>query len=186
MEGISLQRRGIGRTAFRVGQPCNLLGEHSVYRSHTIRGGNHGFIRHFNFAAPERGPSTLTYFVPSSEIPGDAYPLRVGLALTYEVLGRAVRIRFHFTNEEPSTDAHLSFGIHPGFAVSSPLTCGVNLPPGRYVRHFAPGNFLDGRTETIDWPGGPMPFPRDELPGSFLIELVDVPEPVLISPACPT
>ena len=156
-----------------------LLAEQSLYRGHLIRGGNHGFIRHFHFAEPERGPASLTYRIPASSIPHDAYPLRVGLALTYEFTGNELRIRFLFTNEEPDCDAHLSFGVHPGFAVSSPLTCGVYLPPGRYVRHFAPGNFLDGRTESLDWPGGPMPFPRADLPGSFLIELADVPDPVI-------
>ena len=44
------------------------------------------------------------------------------------------------------------------------------LPPGRYKRHLAPGDYLSGETVTIDHPGGPMPFDKAQLPGSFLVE----------------
>jgi len=52
------------------------------------------------------------------------------------------------------------------------------MPAGKYVRHFAPGNFLSGETEEIDFPGGPMPFPKAELEGSFLLELKNVELPM--------
>jgi hypothetical protein len=49
------------------------------------------------------------------------------------------------------------------------------MPPGRYRRHLAPANYLSGETQNIDFAGGAMPFPREELPGSVILELADVP-----------
>src|SRR5437667_12060983 len=40
---------------------------------------------------------------------------------------------------------------------------------------FCTGNYLSGETRDIDFSGGEMPFPRNELPGSCILELVDVP-----------
>src|SRR2546430_1403817 len=45
---------------------------------------------------------------------------------------------------------------------------------GCYRRYFSPGNFLSGETRDIEFPGGEMPFSKDELPGSVILELVDV------------
>jgi galactose mutarotase-like enzyme len=152
--------------------------EQSTYRGHVIKGGNHGFLRHFAFDAPEVRGSSLVYRVPSSRIPAEAYPLRVSLELTYRLENDGLRVEFAFTNEEPELDAHLSFGLHPGFAVTSLQTCKLLLPPGRYVRHFAPGNFLNGKTETLDFPGGDMPFSREKLLDSYLLALEGVPHKV--------
>jgi len=154
-----------------------LVGEQSHYRGSLIRGGNHGFLRHFKFAAPRRTGETLIYSVPPEQIPPEAYPLRVGLDLSYSLSGEGLRVGFRFQNFEPEREAHLSFGVHPGFAVRSVMDCRVTFPPGHYVRHFAPDNFLDGRTEGFDFAGGAMPFSRAELPGSFLISLAGVPSP---------
>jgi galactose mutarotase-like enzyme len=43
---------------------------------------------------------------------------------------------------------------------------------------MAPGNFLSGETVRIEHPGGPMPFDKADLPGSFILGLAEVPEPV--------
>ena len=43
-------------------------------------------------------------------------------------------------------------------------------------RWFSPGNYLSGETEEITFAGGKMPFDRAQLPGSFILELVDVPD----------
>ncbi len=155
-----------------------LVGEQSLYRGTVIRGGNHGFLRHFQFEAPRVSGNALVYSVHPDQIPLEAYPLRVGLDLSYTLGEEGVRIGFCFQNEEPERDAHVSFGVHPGFAVQSPMDCQVTFPPGNYVRYFAPDNFLDGSTESFDFPGGDMPFPRAELPGSFLISLAGVPSPI--------
>ncbi len=145
--------------------------EQSVYRGSIIRGGNHGFLRHFVFDPPEVTDSSLTYRVSAERVPPGAYPLRVSLALTYSLATDGLRVEFEFTNEEPTLTAHVSFGIHPGFAVSSPRDCRVILPAGTYERHYAPGNFLDGRVESIAFGGGDMPFDREKLPDSYLLGL---------------
>lgn len=150
--------------------------EHSLYRGATVSGGNHGFLRHFEFEEPERLADGLLYRVPADRIPPDAYPLRVSLELSYRLIGGAVRVEFSFFNEEPDLTAHVSFGLHPGFAVSRISEAKILLPAGRYVRHFAPGNFLDGRTEALEFSGGGFPYPVGELPGSFLLGIEGVPD----------
>jgi galactose mutarotase-like enzyme len=150
----------------------------SDYRGQEIRGGTHSFLRHTVFDAPEAGPDSLTYRIDPARIAPEAYPLKVALALTYALDGNALRVTFHFKNREPDTAAHVSFGLHPGFAAGSLESAELMMPPGIYVRHFAPGNFLSGETEEIDFAGGPMPFPKAELPGSFLLELKKVELPL--------
>jgi len=144
--------------------------EQSLYRGTMIRGGNHGFLRHFDFAEPEQLPDGLAYRVGSSQIPPEAYPLKVSLTLGYRLVGGGVRVEFSFTNEEPTLEAHVSFGLHPGFAVKSVAETRILLPAGHYIRHRAPGNFLDGTTEVFDFPGGEFPYPKKDLPGSFILE----------------
>jgi len=113
-------------------------------------------------------------------VPPDAYPLRVSLELSYRIIEGSLRVEFCFCNEERDLDAHVSFGLHPGFAVSSLDKARIVLPAGRYVRHFAPGNFLDGRTEALDFAGGGFPYPIDQLPGSFLVGIDGVPDRRLV------
>ena len=153
----------------------------SNYRGHTIRGGNHGFLRGFAFDAPAVGDEGLVYHVPAEKIPADAYPLRVSLELAYRLPSApgTLEITFSFKNHEPSTDAHLSFGLHPGFAVSDMRNATISLPPGKYLRHIAPGNFLNGETQEFSHPGGPMPFSKEGLPDSYLVEFLDVPDRVI-------
>jgi len=152
-----------------------LLGEHSLYRGVALTGGTHGFLRHFLFDAPELRGSELIYRVDPARIPPGAYPLRVGLELSYSLTAGRLRVGFRFENQEPELDAHLSFGLHPGFAVTSPRTCKISLPAGHYVRHMAPGNFLDGKTESFDFAGGDFPFSRVGLPSSYILGLGAVP-----------
>jgi len=155
-----------------------LVGERSLYRGVEIRGGNHGFLRGFDFNPPTFDPNVraLTYLVPVERIPEGAYPLRVSLALAYRLLPDGVRVEFTFTNEETTQDAHVSFGVHPGFAVSCLESADVLLPAGTYRRHMAPGNFLDGEVVEVPHAGGPMPFDKAALPGSYLLELSQVPD----------
>ena len=115
---------------------------------------------------------------PAEYTPAE-YPFAVLLRLTYTLEpGGALRVRFQFENQEPALSTHVSFGLHPGLAVSSLDTCQVILPPGRYQRLLAPGNFLSGESVVIDHPGGPMPFAKADLPGSFILDLAGVPERV--------
>ena len=120
---------------------------------------------------PESRDQSLVYRVPVKRIPQDAYPLKVSLELRYALSEEGLRAEFFFTNEEPELDAHVSFGLHPGFAVSSVRDCRVLFPEGTYVRHFAPGNFLDGREEVIPFVGGEMPFDKAKLGDSYLVGL---------------
>ena len=50
------------------------------------------------------------------------------------------------------------------------------MPAGLYRRHFSPDNYLSGETEDIRFAGGEMPFPKEKLQGSYILELVDVPD----------
>ena len=154
--------------------------EQSNYRGFTIRGGNHGFLRHFVFDPPDVSDAAVVYRVPASWVPPDAYPLKVSLSLSYALSSDGLRVEFLFTNEEAELDAHVSFGLHPGFTVSSLNNCKVLLPAGTYVRYFAPGNFLDGRTEQIAFPGGEMPFSKAKLSDSYLVGLEDVPKRIIV------
>jgi galactose mutarotase-like enzyme len=154
--------------------------EQSNYRGSLIRGGNHGFLRHVAFDPPEVRDAALIYRVPASRVPPDAYPLKVSLSLSYALSSEGLRVEFLFTNEEAERDAHVSFGLHPGFAVSSLNDCKVLLPPGTYVRYFAPGNFLDGRTEKIEFAGGEMPFAKAKLPDSYLLGVEGVSKRIVV------
>ncbi len=153
--------------------------QRTTYRGREIRGGTHSFLRHKTFDEPElsvHNGSSLTYRMAPEQIESHEYPFRTALALRYSILNDAVRVAFEFENLEPEITTHVSFGLHPGFAVKSLDECEIILPPGIYVRHLAPGNFLSGETERIEHAGGPMPFDKSQLPDSFLLELAEVPE----------
>jgi len=154
-----------------------LLGEKSLYRGRPVAGGNHGFLRNFEFAAPRHVAGGLVYEVPASRVPPAAYPLPVGMELAYFFRRGWLEVRFCFSNQS-GEEAKLSFGLHPGFAVPADGSWSLEFPTGRYVRHMAPGNFLDGRTEALDFGGGTCPYSRDGLPDSYLLELAGVPDPV--------
>jgi galactose mutarotase-like enzyme len=155
-----------------------LVNERSLYRGQEIRGGTHSFLRHKVFSEPEIDiadkTASLTYRIGPGEIAAHEYPLPVSLILTYTLIAGSVRAKFHFSNADAHRAAHISFGLHPGFAVDSLSECEVILPPGDYIRHLAPGNFLSGETQRISHRGGPMPFDKAELPGSVLLELSGV------------
>ncbi len=160
-----------------------ILDGRTTYRGHEVVGGTHSFLRHKTFPEPEvdttDGHASLTYNMLPSGYEPQEYPFRVSLALTYALeTDGALRVRFRFESQEPDLTTHVSFGLHPGFAVGSMAEAQVLLPPGVYRRHLAPGDYLSGETVTIDHPGGPMPFDKKELPGSFLVEPMDMAEKI--------
>ena len=158
-----------------------LVGERTVYRGVEMLGGTHSFLRHKTFTAPEVATgraASLTYRIEPNQILAHEYPLRVSLKLTYAMINGRLEVSFRFENQEPDLTAHVSFGLHPGFAVTSLETCTVILPAGSYVRHLAPGNFLSGEVQQFDHETGPMSFAKADLPGSFLFALKDVPVPI--------
>jgi hypothetical protein len=66
--------------------------------------------------------------------------------------------------------------LHPGFAATSFESFRLQMPRGLYRRHFSPGSYLSGETRDIEFAGGEMPFSKTELPGSIILELLDVPK----------
>jgi galactose mutarotase-like enzyme len=151
----------------------------SLYRGHEIKGGNHGFLRskRWHFAGPslEGSGASLQYRITANDFSADEYPLKVSVNLMYRIEANRLGVLFEFRNEEPELDAHVSFGLHPGFAATSLETFHLQMPRGLYRRHFSPGNYLSGQTRDIEFAGGEMPFSKAELPGSIILELLDVP-----------
>ena len=154
---------------------------HSLYRGREIKGGNHGFLRsktwHFAGTSLQGSGSSLQYSITPNDFSADEYPLKVSVDLTYRIDANKVGVLFEFRNEEPELDAHVSFGLHPGFSATSFETFHLQMPRGLYRRHFSPGNYLSGETRDIDFAGGEMPFSKTELPGSVILELLDVLRP---------
>jgi galactose mutarotase-like enzyme len=101
----------------------------------------------------------------------------VSVDLTYQIDTNGVGVLFGFRNHEPELTAHLSFGLHPGFGATSFETFHLQMPRGLYRRYFSPGNLLSGETREIEFRGGEMPFPKSELPGSIILELLNIPRP---------
>lgn len=153
----------------------------SLYRGHEIKGGNHGFLRtktwHLAGSSTEGSGASLKYQISPEDFSPTEYPLKVNVALTYQLDVNGVGVLFEFRNHEPELTAHVSFGLHPGFAATSFESFHLQMPRGLYRRYFSPGNFLSGETRELEFRGGEMPFPRNELPGSIILELMKVPRP---------
>lgn len=151
--------------------------ERTLYRGREIRGGTHSFLRGklWHFVESDHN-NELTYRITPEDFSPAEYPLRVSLDLTYRIEGACIGVSFKFRNDESELTAHVGFGLHPGFAANSFDSFRFEMPAGLYRRHFSPENYLSGETEDIRFAGGEMPFAREELPGSYILELVDVPD----------
>ncbi|MEY2509859.1 MAG: hypothetical protein QOE26_622 [Verrucomicrobiota bacterium] len=151
--------------------------ERTLYRGQEIRGGTHSFLRGKTWHRVESGrDGELTYRITPEDFSAAEYPLKVSLDLTYRIEGERVSVSFRFKNDEPELTAHLEFGLHPGFAAASFQSFRFKMPAGLYRRHFSPGNYLTGEIEDIQFAGGEMPFEREKLTGSYILELADVPD----------
>ena len=150
----------------------------SLYRGHEIKGGNHGFLRSKTWrlaGVSDKGSgASLRYRITPEDFSPVEYPLKVGVDLTYAIESNTVSVLFEFQNHEPELTAHVSFGLHPGFAATSFESFHLQMPKGLYRRYFSPGNYLSGETREIDFTGGEMPFSKNDLPGSVILELLDV------------
>ena len=150
----------------------------SLYRGREIKGGNHGFLRSktWRFAgfSGEGSGASLRYRITSEDFSSVEYPLKVGVDLTYKIELNTVSVLFEFQNHEPELTAHVAFGLHPGFAATSFESFHLQMPKGLYRRYLSPGNYLSGETRDIEFPGGEMPFSKNELSSSIILELVDV------------
>jgi galactose mutarotase-like enzyme len=172
---ISAPARGWANHATIMGYYLHRLKDgRSFYRGREIKGGTHGFLRYktWHFAGVEDG--SLMYRITPDDFSATDYPLNVSLDLTYKIDITKISVTFAFRNDEPELTAHVGFGLHPGFAATSFDSFRLQMPRGLYRRHFSPGNYLSGETRDIEFRGGEMPFPREELPGSFILELVEV------------
>jgi galactose mutarotase-like enzyme len=153
----------------------------SLYRGHEIKGGNHGFLRtktwHLAGSSSEGSGGSLKYEITPDDFSPTEYPLKVSVDLTYQIDVNGVRVLFEFRNHESELTAHVSFGLHPGFGATSFESFHLQMPRGCYRRYFSPGNFLSGETRDIEFRGGEMPFSKKELPGSIILELMNVPRP---------
>lgn len=150
----------------------------SFYRGREIRGGTHGFLRGKTWRFIEAHTderASLHYRITPEEFSQSEYPLKVSLDLFYKIENNKLSVTFAFRNDEPELSAHVSFGLHPGFAATSFDSFRLQMPRGFYRRYFSPGNYLSSETREINFPGGEMPFEHNELPGSIILELVDVP-----------
>ena len=155
--------------------------ERTLYRGHEMRGGTHSFLRAKTWHRVESASENeLTYRIIPDDFSATEYPLKVSLDLTYRIEGERISVSFRFHNDEPELTAHVGFGLHPGFAASSFDSFHFTMPAGLYRRHFSPTNYLSGETEDIRYEGGEMPFERQKLPGSYILELVDVPDRTFI------
>ena len=151
--------------------------ERTIYRGHEIRGATHSFLRGKTWHRVESArDGELTYRITPEDFSETEYPLKVSLDLTYRIEGERVSVSFRFRNDEPELTAHVGFGLHPGFTAASFNSFHFEMPAGLYRRHFSPGNYLTGETEDIHFAGGAMPFERAKLTGSYIVELVDVPD----------
>jgi galactose mutarotase-like enzyme len=154
-----------------------LKNERSLYRGQEIRGGTHSFLRGKVWHRVESDrDDELVYRITPQDFSVTEYPLKVSLDLTYRIDGERVVVTFRFKNDEPELTAHVGFGLHPGFAATSFDSFRFEMPAGIYRRHFSPENYLSGETQDIRFAGGEMPFERAKLPGSYILEFVDVPE----------
>ena len=156
-----------------------LKDERSLYRGREIRGGTHSFLRTKQWRLVSSGADdegSLTYRITPKDFSATEYPLKVSLDLTYRIMENGVQVVFLFKNEEPELVAHVGFGLHPGFAATTFESFRFEMPAGLYRRHFSPDNYLSGETEDTMFYGGDMPFLREKLRGSYILELRDVPE----------
>lgn len=150
----------------------------SLYRGRELKGGNHGFLRSKTWRLIEASVdnnASLKYQITPEDFSASEYPLKVGVELTYNIDSNKLSVLFEFQNNEPELAAHVAFGLHPGFGAASFESFRLQMPRGCYRRYFSPGNLLSGETRDFEFSGGEMPFARNELPGSFILELVDVP-----------
>ncbi len=146
----------------------------SVYRGKEIESGNHGFLREKEWHLCPAEEGRLTYEITRADFTAAEYPLDVSVRLSYVIDGDALRVTFVFTNHETELSAHLGFGLHPGFGARSFESFEFRMPAGLYRRHLTRENFLSGEVEEIRFGGGPMPFARESLSGSYILELADL------------
>jgi len=176
---ISAPEKGWANHATVMGYYLHRIkNERTLYRGQEMRGGTHSFLRGKVWHSVESTrPDELIYRITPEDFSAIEYPFRVSLDLTYRIDGPRISVSFKLKNDESALTAHVGFGLHPGFAARSFDSFRFEMPAGLYRRHFSPENYLSGETEDIRVTGGEMPFAKEKLTGSYILELVDVPAP---------
>ena len=128
----------------------------SFYRGREIKGGNHGFLRsktwHFAGTSLQGSGASLEYRLTPDDFSVEEYPLKVSVNLTYRIDATKVSVLFEFRNDEPELTAHVSFGLHPGFAATSFESFHLQMPRGLYRWRNAG---CQNRITWLDYPGTP-------------------------------
>ena len=179
-DDITAPERGWANHATVMGYYLHRLKDgRSLYRGCEIAGGTHGFLRSKTWRLAKSNASgasaALAYRMTPDDFSPEEYPLNVSLDLTYQINSGKMTVTFDFHNHDPDLIAHVGFGLHPGFAATAFESFHLQMPRGLYRRHLLEGFYLSGETRDIEFGGGEMPFPRMELPGSIILELVKVP-----------
>ncbi len=178
-DDLSPAREGWSNHATVMGYFLHRLKDgRSQYRGREIEGGTHSFLRgkEWRIDASACAVGRLTYEMRQADFTATEYPLNLSLRLSYELSGEGIRTTFHFQNHEETLAAHVGFGLHPGFATTPGGQYSCTMPAGTYRRYFSPNNYLARETQTFFFGGGKMPVEKEKLPGSFILEMVDVPE----------
>ena len=163
---ISAPSKGWANHATVMGYYLHRLKDgRSLYRGREIKGGNHGFLRSktWQLAGTFSTEAARHWNIVSRRMISqpNEYPLKVECEPDLSRSTLTVGWLFEFRNEEPELTAHVSFGLHPGFAATSFESFHLQMPRGLYRRHFSPGNYLSGQTRDIEFAGGEMPFSKD-------------------------
>jgi len=175
---ITPAEQGWGNHATVMGYFLHRLKDgRSLYRGKEIAGGTHSFLRgkEWHLAETDLGNGVLSYEITREDFTSTEYPLNVSLTLSYRLEDESIRTSFHFRNHEPELSAHVGFGLHPGFATTASTPVRFQMPAGTYRRYFSPNNYLAAETQLFHFAGGQMPFEETKLPGSYILELVNVP-----------
>ena len=120
----------------------------------------------------EGSGASLKYQITPEDFSPREYPLKVSVDLTYRVGANGVGVLFEFRNHEPELTAHVSFGLHPGFGATSYESFRLQIPRGVIGGTLRRAIFSPVQTRDIPVHGGKMPFPKTELPGAILLELI--------------
>jgi galactose mutarotase-like enzyme len=92
------------------------------YDDKTYKLSRHGFARDMEFATQEKGPTSITFLLSSSEATFSQFPFEFEFRITYAVQDDSVRVVYRVSNTSNS-EMYFSVGGHPAFKV--PLVDGT-------------------------------------------------------------
>jgi galactose mutarotase-like enzyme len=124
----------------------NLRGDRATSAEGDVSLGRHGLARNHVFDLVDKGKSSLTYRLASSEATLERFPFHFLLEMTYSIVDGAVRQTFLVTNTG-DVDLPYVVGGHPAFNVPAPGTDGEDF--SQYRLEFAsPWTYGSPRIDT--------------------------------------